>query len=166
MASFGERIRARRTELGLRQVDVAHAAGIRQLAYGDLERGKALNPRTSTLEALARALNVSADWLLSGSATSPMVTSVSVATCTCGAKSLDGAQRVCSYAELRRFADENELGLFSGITPDSRFEYLTLVDPRPGKERAVAVSVEMSSRHATAVYDGLATEIFRKWVQS
>lgn len=54
---IGSNLRRLRAGQGLTQADVATAAGITRLAYRNLETGLSL-PRTETLQALARALDV------------------------------------------------------------------------------------------------------------
>ncbi len=53
----GVRARERREELGLSQVSVAEAAGMRYQALARIERGEADNPTLKTLRALAAALS-------------------------------------------------------------------------------------------------------------
>lgn len=53
----GERIRRRRKELSLTQVELARASGVNQGYLSAIERGKA-NPRKRTVDALAVALNM------------------------------------------------------------------------------------------------------------
>lgn len=62
--SIGTRIRTQRAALSLSQADLAQAVGVRQQTIGDLERGKSRG--TKHLIALARALNVTPEWLESG----------------------------------------------------------------------------------------------------
>nr|1SQ8_A Chain A, dh434 [Phage 434] len=61
---MGERIRARRIQLGLNQAELAQKVGVDQQAIEQLENGKAKRPRF--LPELARALGVAVDWLLNG----------------------------------------------------------------------------------------------------
>ncbi|MDO8632097.1 MAG: XRE family transcriptional regulator [Phycisphaerales bacterium] len=63
--SAGERIRRRRKELGLTQVDLATAAGVNQGYLSAIEQGKA-RPRKRMLDALAVALNMPQGVLLGG----------------------------------------------------------------------------------------------------
>jgi SOS-response transcriptional repressor LexA len=63
--SAGDRIRRRRKELGLTQVDLATAAGVNQGYLSAIEQGKA-NPRKRTVDALAVALNMPQGVLLGG----------------------------------------------------------------------------------------------------
>jgi transcriptional regulator with XRE-family HTH domain len=58
-----ERIRERRKALGLSQDDLAEMTGCLQTQISRYENNEAL-PMSDALEALARALAVSADWLL------------------------------------------------------------------------------------------------------
>lgn len=55
--SVGERIRRRRKELGLRQNELATAAGVNQGYVSQIERGQA-KPRPRTIDALAIALDI------------------------------------------------------------------------------------------------------------
>ncbi|SRR5258708_40006637 len=58
-----ERIRDRRKALGLSQDDLAELTGCLQTQISRYENNEAF-PMSDALESLARALNVSADWLL------------------------------------------------------------------------------------------------------
>lgn len=64
MDSLGKRIKTRREELELDQVELARRAGVSQPTLANLESGK--NQRTKFLPELARALGVSAEWLDTG----------------------------------------------------------------------------------------------------
>src|SRR5262245_23298517 len=55
--TVGERIRRRRKELNLTQVELARASGVNQGYLSAIEKGKA-NPRKRTVDALAVALNM------------------------------------------------------------------------------------------------------------
>jgi transcriptional regulator with XRE-family HTH domain len=57
-AEFCQRLRARRVELGLTQVDVAEMLGIKQPSYAKFETG-IYEPRLRTLYRLATVLDVS-----------------------------------------------------------------------------------------------------------
>lgn len=59
----GERIKARRTDLGISQRGLAEKAGIFQSQISRYEKGEA-EPTATALLALAQALQTSADWLL------------------------------------------------------------------------------------------------------
>ena len=63
--SIGARIKRRRKELGLSQVELAAAAGVNQGYLSEIERGKA-NPRRRTIDALAVALNLPQGVLIGG----------------------------------------------------------------------------------------------------
>jgi transcriptional regulator with XRE-family HTH domain len=65
MDTLGKRIKTRREELELDQVELARRAGVSQPTLANLESGK--NQRTKFLPELARALNVSVEWLDTGS---------------------------------------------------------------------------------------------------
>lgn len=69
--AFGERIRQRRTALGLLQVALATRAGLQVSALSPYENGLRLPSDPAILVSLARALEVSVDWLLTGR-TAPM----------------------------------------------------------------------------------------------
>lgn len=58
MSQVGEKIRRRRKELGLTQVEVAKRAGISQSALSDIEK-LTKNPSVSTIKLLAPALRTS-----------------------------------------------------------------------------------------------------------
>jgi len=65
---LGNRIRARREKLGLKQQDLANSLGISPQAVSKWERGENA-PDVAVLTPLARLLGVSVDWLLSGQET-------------------------------------------------------------------------------------------------
>lgn len=61
MKDFAERIKRRRIELGLTQMDVAHAVGITQAHVSNIERGTR-RLRMDELAKLASILQVSVSW--------------------------------------------------------------------------------------------------------
>jgi transcriptional regulator with XRE-family HTH domain len=61
---LGRRIRQRRRELDLTQSQLAEASGIPQFHISAIERGRIREIKSDTLRQLARALRISADWLL------------------------------------------------------------------------------------------------------
>jgi transcriptional regulator with XRE-family HTH domain len=62
--TLGQRVKRRRAELGLTQQQVATAAHVPQSLVAALESGKRSEVRSSALRRLARALGVTADWLI------------------------------------------------------------------------------------------------------
>lgn len=64
MDTIGKRVRARRLELGLTQVQLARKAGMKQGTISDLERGR--NDSTMELIGLSGALNCRPEWLRTG----------------------------------------------------------------------------------------------------
>jgi transcriptional regulator with XRE-family HTH domain len=65
--TIGERVRHRRTELGLTQDDLAQRAGISKSFLSDLENGKR-SIGAETLLDLGQAMGVSLDFLMTGKA--------------------------------------------------------------------------------------------------
>jgi len=63
--SIGARIRQRRTELGLKQLQIKETTGISSGNLSDIENGKKL-PSTPAILALSDILDCSADWILKG----------------------------------------------------------------------------------------------------
>ncbi len=63
--TIGERIRSRRRELGLTQLQLSSAAGVNQGYLSAIEQGKA-NPRKRTVDALSVALNMPQGVILGG----------------------------------------------------------------------------------------------------
>jgi transcriptional regulator with XRE-family HTH domain len=57
-AQLGEQIRARRTELGLTQRELARTAQLSRIYIQMLERGERVSPSLPALERLARALRM------------------------------------------------------------------------------------------------------------
>jgi transcriptional regulator with XRE-family HTH domain len=62
--SLGARLKQRREQLGLSQVEVAELAGMRQNMISRLECGDTPNPSTETIKRLALVLKCSIDWLV------------------------------------------------------------------------------------------------------
>lgn len=62
--TLGEKIRARRTELGMTMDDLGKAIGVQRSAINKYEKGIITDLKRSTIAALANALNVSAVYLL------------------------------------------------------------------------------------------------------
>ncbi len=65
-SSIGERIKQRRKELGLTQRRLAEMIGIKPPSLHGLESGRAKSPSAKTLQALVKALNTTAEWILEG----------------------------------------------------------------------------------------------------
>lgn len=66
MTHPGTRIRARRKELGLNQGELASLVGIAQGTLSDLERGDTRLPSAEVLLRMAKALQVSQAWIVTG----------------------------------------------------------------------------------------------------
>jgi transcriptional regulator with XRE-family HTH domain len=62
--SLADRLEQLRKAAGLNQQELADKAGLSMSVVSQIERGKKLDPRVSTIEALADALGVSVDELL------------------------------------------------------------------------------------------------------
>lgn len=62
--TLSQRVRTRRTELGLTQAEVAEQAGITQQSYQQLEAGETKRPRN--LLEIASALECTPHWLMYG----------------------------------------------------------------------------------------------------
>jgi transcriptional regulator with XRE-family HTH domain len=62
--TIGQRVRARRQELGLSQQEVAFRAGISIGIVHRLETGRTTDPHFSTLEGLAKALSINVEDLV------------------------------------------------------------------------------------------------------
>ena len=63
--SIGTRIKQRRNELGLKQLQIKELTGISSGNLSDIENGKKL-PSTPALLALSDKLDCSIDWILKG----------------------------------------------------------------------------------------------------
>ena len=61
---FGERLRVRRQQLGLRQQTLAHDMGAAQGWISELERGKQTRLEAETVYRFARALGCTTDYLM------------------------------------------------------------------------------------------------------
>lgn len=64
--SIGDRIRQAREAAGVKQVDLATAAGVRPHTMWRYERNQIVNPRSDVLTAIAAHLHVDLTWLLTG----------------------------------------------------------------------------------------------------
>jgi transcriptional regulator with XRE-family HTH domain len=69
-AALGARIRQARQARGLAQEDLGQLVGVRGLTISRAELGKT-TPNARVLDALARQLGVSVDWLLTGQGRAP-----------------------------------------------------------------------------------------------
>ncbi len=70
METIGQRIRQRRTELGMtRQADLAELVGVDQSTISDIERGA--NTRPENLLRLAEVLRTTPEWLVRGTTAKP-----------------------------------------------------------------------------------------------
>lgn len=63
---MGDRIKARRCELGLSQEELANRAGVSRVQISNLERGESKNIQSKTALAIAEALDTTAAWILFG----------------------------------------------------------------------------------------------------
>ena len=63
--SIGQRIKQRRTQLGLKQMEVTNAVGVSSGNMSDLENGNRL-PSAGTLIRLSQILHCSTDYILTG----------------------------------------------------------------------------------------------------
>ncbi len=62
--SIGERLRQRRTDLGLSQRELAKRIGVRQATISDIESGRQKETSTGVARRLAFELGVTLDWLI------------------------------------------------------------------------------------------------------
>lgn len=62
--SLADRVKKRRSELGLSQTDAAEKAGIKQQSWASIEDGKTLKPRN--IVGIAEALRCDPAWLMNG----------------------------------------------------------------------------------------------------
>ena len=63
---MGDRIKARRCELGLSQEELSNRAGVSRVQISNLERGESKNIQSKTALAIAEALDTTAAWILFG----------------------------------------------------------------------------------------------------
>src|SRR5438477_4431114 len=71
--AIGRRVRTARDRLGWTREALAFHSGISWSAVAQVESGRRTNLRPATLAALARALGVSIDYLVSGGTTAPVM---------------------------------------------------------------------------------------------
>ena len=72
MATIGDRIRIKRKEMGLTQVDLGEKLGVTDRAVSKWEQNEG-NPDFSLLPQLAAVLNVTLDYLITGKIIEPVV---------------------------------------------------------------------------------------------
>jgi len=68
--TVGERLRQLRRQFGWEQKELSRESGVPLQTIKDIERGKTITPRSTTLKPLAGALKVTPGFLLSGHASS------------------------------------------------------------------------------------------------
>lgn len=61
---IGQRIQQRRQRLNWTQEDLARESGVRQATISRIEKGQRKNPGADVVRRFARALGVTADWLI------------------------------------------------------------------------------------------------------
>jgi transcriptional regulator with XRE-family HTH domain len=105
MATFGERVRERRMELGMKQPELARAAGIRQPTISNIESGR--NKGSAYVAQLAVALKCSAHWLATGK----------------GKKEV-GEQPAPDPRDALSAREQIVLYLFNGLVPDQQREHI------------------------------------------
>src|SRR5690606_31660021 len=66
METFGHRLRMTRMRFGWTQKELAHVCGLTQSAIGNYESGQRTEPTSAALIKLAKALDVSPEWLSQG----------------------------------------------------------------------------------------------------
>lgn len=71
MNTIGSRVKAARKRLGLTQTDIQNSAGISSGNLSEIENNKCM-PSSLALISLSRELEVSIDWLLTGSEYGPL----------------------------------------------------------------------------------------------
>ena len=62
--NIGQRVQHRRQHLGWTQEDLARESGVPQATISRIEKGQRKNPGADVIRRLARALGVTADWLI------------------------------------------------------------------------------------------------------
>lgn len=88
MEMIGLRVKKRRLELNLTQALIKEKTGISTGNLSDIERGRSL-PSASALISLAKILNCSTDWLLTGNSLISDITEIS-----------DSQDSACEYSNL------------------------------------------------------------------
>lgn len=77
MKTIGTRIKQRRIELGLKQMEIKDAVGISSGNLSDIENGNRA-PSMTTLYRLSQILNCSIDWIVTGESLNTEKTSISL----------------------------------------------------------------------------------------
>ncbi|HDC4311204.1 TPA: helix-turn-helix domain-containing protein [Enterobacter kobei] len=98
--SLADRVKQKRAELGLTQVEAAEMAGIRQQSWQSIEDGKTLKPRN--IIGIAKALKCDPDWLMNGGVFMPM------------AEVNSRRVPLISYVQAGALAEKNPIEAFDG----------------------------------------------------
>lgn len=104
--TIAERLKQAREALGLSQLEVAIAAGVKQGTIGNIEAGLRSRPRE--LLAIAAAVKVSPQWLLTGKEHGPSSAALIPADLAKRLGNLTAAQRERTIAVLRAAIDAVE----------------------------------------------------------
>lgn len=135
MTTIGERVRARRTEMGLAQEALAQAVGCSVKTISRYERGEQKPRRGEHMEALTRALGVTESWLEYGVDAAPTTSEPvydhepDVVTRairyvfggTWPAPDLEA--RIRERVELIGFGDGGDLGTLAGVVQRAKTEW-------------------------------------------
>ncbi len=112
LAMIGDRIRARRKDLGLKQPELGKLVGISASALSQLERGDSKSPSAENLLRLAKALKCSPEWLQTGRGTAAGASAEEI-----------GRYTVTRSARIPMYTAELAAGIGTHIDMDSVSEF-------------------------------------------
>lgn len=106
-SGFGERVRARREELGLSQDQVARHAGVNRAAVSQWETGATKQLGADRLLSAAKALDCSPEWLLYGLETARLQVPPSLVAIYADWQTLTESQRAEIGQRIHQLAEHN-----------------------------------------------------------
>ncbi|MEQ9721268.1 S24 family peptidase [Yersinia alsatica] len=136
-STFGERLLARREELGLTQEDLAAKAGITRMAISKIELGMTQKPRADNLFALAKALQLNPNWLVSGKGEKESSHQASF--------KINNGLSVETLSREVPLISWSQAGEFSGVLPQEGNESIYYSCPVTCSENSFALLIENES---------------------
>lgn len=130
MLSIGNRIKERRKELNLTQLDIKSKVGISSGNISDIEHGNRL-PAASTLVQLAKVLECSIDYILTG---------------------FSPTEEKCVSSAIGESA-QKLLTLFYSLSPDDQYELVMIAELKANKGKRMQDAKSSLSRTYNTTYE-------------
>jgi transcriptional regulator with XRE-family HTH domain len=108
MSTPGQRIKARRKELGLSQGQLAAMSGIAQSTLSELETGESKLPSSMKLVGLAKALKVSKLWIITGQSGEAEIADDETQELIDMIQTMSAEQRLAVYTVIRSMSKEDK----------------------------------------------------------